>query len=946
MQTHSTAITPRLKVLYVIMLFMITLMYADAAYLALVSFLEFWTLTVWQTSFYQSVFLYHVFGGLLLSGVMAVFIGWHGWRSYRIPNPTARRLGFIMSVVVLVITLTGILLIRVVGWAELNHPLSRQMVYWLHVIAPIIAPWLFWLHRLAGRPIQWKVGRGQLAFAILFLLGFGWMHYRESPGSVSRDKIGQTPINERLGGDQFSPALTRTESGQHVSSSRLMNDEFCKECHRDVHSRWADSVHHFSSFNNPAYSASVAETKEILLKRVGNADALQWCAGCHDPVPLLSGRLLQADFNVNQDPTAKAGITCTVCHGIVNISSTRGNADYVFAEPTQYPFQESENSVLRWVNRQMIKAKPALHKKTYLKPLHKSAEFCASCHKVHLPKELNDYKDFLRGQNHYDSFLLSGVSGHGSRSFYYPETAHENCNRCHMPVQASDDIAARPLGPNGVMGVHDHLFPGANTAIPWLNGDEQTVAEQQKFLRDCLRVDLFGLRDDGKIDGKLTAPLDLVRPELQSGRSYLLDVVVRTLKVGHHFTQGTIDSNQVWVRIRVSSQGQLIQQSGEIDENGVVDPDAHFINAYVIDREGNKISRRNTQDIFVKVYDHQIPPGAGQTIHYQLDVPEQIEGSLEISADVLYRKFDSEYMQFVAEHARELGSPLRNDTLTDEYHNSLPVSILAEDRITLTLTNEQPAEVSEFSTESLQKFEDKQIPEWQRWNDYGIGLFLKGKAELRQAEDAFLRVEELGYAAGSVNLARCYFREGRLDETALALKRASENQQQPTAPWTINYYVGLVNEQQGNLVAAERAFRSVLESVTPETRRRGFDFSRDYLVRNQLATTLFNQARQIRVADQAEDKNLLLESAAMHFETVLEDDSENLTALYNLAQIYQLLGNEESSGKYQKLSERYQPDYNARDQAVRKAREKSPHANAGAEPITIYKLKQSSYTSD
>ena len=61
--------------------------------------------------------------------------------------------------------------------------------------------------------------------------------------------------------------------------------------------------------------------------------------------------------------------------------------------------------ILRWVNRQLVKAKPEFHKKTFLKPLHKTAEFCGTCHKVHLPAELNHYK-WLRGQDHYDAFLL------------------------------------------------------------------------------------------------------------------------------------------------------------------------------------------------------------------------------------------------------------------------------------------------------------------------------------------------------------------------------------------------------------------------------------------------------------------------------------------------------------------------------------------------------------
>ena len=77
-------------------------------------------------------------------------------------------------------------------------------------------------------------------------------------------------------------------------------------------------------------------------------------------------------------------------------------------------------------------------------PFLRTAEFCGTCHKVHLPRELNGYR-WLRGQNHYDSFLLSGVSGHGVRSFYYPDAAQSTCNGCHMPTMASDDFGARRL---------------------------------------------------------------------------------------------------------------------------------------------------------------------------------------------------------------------------------------------------------------------------------------------------------------------------------------------------------------------------------------------------------------------------------------------------------------------------------------------------------------------
>ena len=55
-----------------------------------------------------------------------------------------------------------------------------------------------------------------------------------------------------------------------------------------------------------------------------------------------------------------------------------------------------------------------------LKPFHQSVEFCGTCHKVHLPAELNGYSGFeakpLRR-------LSPSEMGHGITSFYYPPKA-------------------------------------------------------------------------------------------------------------------------------------------------------------------------------------------------------------------------------------------------------------------------------------------------------------------------------------------------------------------------------------------------------------------------------------------------------------------------------------------------------------------------------------------
>ena len=202
------------------------------------------------------------------------------------------------------------------------------------------------------------------------------------------------------------------------------------------------------------------------LERDGNTQAARWCAGCHDPVPFFSGEFDDPNYDDVNNPTSQAGITCTVCHAITNVNSTRGNADYTIEEPQHYPFASSDNPVLQWINNTLVKAKPEMHKKTFLKPVIKDSKFCSTCHKVGLPFALNHYKDFLRGQNHYDTFLLSGVSGHGARSFYYPPVAKGKLRRVpHGTSSPSTDFGAKDFDGKGGREIHDHLFLGANTGL-------------------------------------------------------------------------------------------------------------------------------------------------------------------------------------------------------------------------------------------------------------------------------------------------------------------------------------------------------------------------------------------------------------------------------------------------------------------------------------------------
>jgi tetratricopeptide (TPR) repeat protein len=309
-------------------------------------------------------------------------------------------------------------------------------------------------------------------------------------------------------------------------------------------------------------------------------------------------------------------------------------------------------------------------------------------------------------------------------------------------------------------------------------------------------------------------------------------------------------------------------------------------------------------------------------------VPEDIAEPLAVEVQLKYRKFDTIYMNYIFGRGYSNGQPF-------QITNDLPISVLAEDRITFPIEGAGASEISNLPSE---------IPPWQRWNDYGIGLLLQGdkgseKGELIQAAAAFAEVEKLGRADGPVNLARVYFKEGRLDDAVAALQRAAKFD--PPAPrWLVAWFTGLVNKQNGYLDKAITEFRSILEDRYPELDQRGFDFSRDYEVINELGQTLFERAKMERGEQNQGQREAWLRQAIEQFQKTLSLDAENLVAHYNLALIYPQLGQETLAAEHRRLHEKYRPDDNARDRAISNARRRDAAADHAAQAIVIYPLQR------
>ncbi|HTP40928.1 MAG TPA: tetratricopeptide repeat protein [Nitrospiria bacterium] len=702
---------------------------------------------------------------------------------------------------------------------------------------------------------------------------------------------------------KFTPSAARTVGGHLLPDGALSNPAYCGGCHKEIYKQWQSSMHHFSSFNNPFYRKTTLYSAE----RKGMT-TIKWCAGCHDPALLFTGRLDEPDVDVTSDE-AKTGLSCLACHAVQSVPNVRGNGGYVIDVPVRYPWAASDSPLLQSLNRLLIYAKPAPHREAMIKPIHRTAEFCAACHKVGIPEEVNDYR-FLRGQDEYDHWQNSGVSGNSSRSFYYPRES-KRCQDCHMPLVKSDDPAAARRGG----WIRSHRFAAANSAIPHLNGDREQLEQVTKFLQDGkVSVDILGVKRTGG-DDMLIAPLDRLRPPLRPGDDLTVEVVVRTRGVGHTFPGGTIDSNEVWVEFTaVDGDGRRIYASGEMNAGGKVDPAAHFYRAVTVDRHANVADKRNVPiDMVATVYARVIPPGAADVAHYRIRLPAGVRGPVTLTARLRYRKFSRAYTDWVYAGRQLPSTRDRSTRLVDDstyvFDGSpvpdLPVIDVAADSVVLPV-GEKAAQGS-LSLNPSPVTLHPASPEWERFNDYGIGLLRQG--DLRGAEAAFQRVAELqpDGVDGPVNLARTALRDGDLETARRQLDRALTLSPDNA---TARYFLADVDRDEGRYDDAIGTLQRVLER-----------YPRDRVAMNELGELYFLQGR-------------FKEAAALMAKT-LAIDPEDVDARYLMMRTDYALGDRDEAARQRALYLKYKTDESAPAVAAR-YRLTHPYDNDAAQPAHVH----------
>jgi len=847
----SGVLRPWQRRLYRILLVPLGLIAANSIYLA--GFTR-------DTAFFYAMLALHLVLGVLIAVPFFVFAVTHAKKMIRMWNKRAKYAGLAIFTLAVVCVGSGVFL------TLSGATIPNRFVWLAHVASVPLALVAFILHRRAHTH--------QLQFRRLFAWGGGVAVFLAAMAVAAKLEKPPKRIVNVNGDTVFFPSSSETFDQGLLDGRKLAANSYCRECHPDSFHQWERSAHRFSSFNNPFYRKSV----ELMADQVGR-ERTKWCSGCHDPVVLFTGQMgaaTQAKFSYDSWE-AQQGLTCMSCHSIVEVKDVKGNGSYVIEESKQYPFAFAKDETLRAINRLLIRMEPSLHRKTFLKPFHSTPEFCSTCHKVALIPQLNDYR-WMRGQNHYDTWYDSGVSGRAVRSFYDPPQA-KACRDCHLPPYRSAEFGNR----GGFL--HDHLFPAANTALPFVRNDRETVERIQEFLRNkVLTVDLFAIKRDGKL---LVLGEDL--PEVRRGETLEVEVVVRTRGVGHPFTNGTADSNETWVSLEGDSGGAKFFRSGVLDEHDRLDPAADRLWAFLTDHGGGHMDRRQPQDIHTTLYSNQIGPGAARVVHYRMRVPEDVRGggsAIALTAGVHYRKFTRDYAAFSVGEAQA----------------SLPVTTLASDTVRLPVSGTRDA--GHVTRDTKRGNPDKP---WLRWNDYGIGLFLQG--DLKGAAEAWTRVVELApdKPDGALNRARAEIAEGRLADAAASLALAETIR----PGWgKTAFFRSIVAKDEGRLDDARRDLEAVLVK-----------FPLDRVAWNSLGQIEWLAGR-------------FREAAAAYGKT-LAIDSEDLNAHYNLMRVYRAVGDRRLAAVHDAAYRKYKEDETGRAVAAG-LRQRDRWANRESLPIHVH----------
>lgn len=637
----------------------------------------------------------------------------------------------------------------------------------------------------------------------------------------------------------FAPSNANTTDGKFIQGDEFISSDRCAKCHTDSHPQWRESAH-ANSFREPFYQKNV---NDLIKQR--NIAFTRHCESCHNPAALFTGALTDKPQFKNR-PFDEEGVSCVACHSIESVNG-QGIGGYVMGKPAL--LQKTDGTKIPEASDQQILDNVDDHRRAMMRDVLKKPEFCGACHKSQVPQQLNDYK-FLRAFAVADELQQSSFSKESPHPFYVRNK--ETCNTCHMPDVPTKffDVSAKDGN------IKSHRWASANTAIPAFYGYSEQLAEVVKFLQDDkMGVDIFAISvaAERRSKEKLYAPMNRKSLKIKAGETVTADVIITNKNIGHSFPPELRDFYEAYVEFTVAGDdGQVLYKSGFIKPDGHLDEHAHSYKTYLVNSDGSFNDLHHIWRTRVVAQNLAIPSGRSDLARYRFTVPAETKGRVQLTAKLQYRRFTRVFSDYALGEKRDL-----------------PIVTMAKSQRLIEIGGET----------SPEPVDPKAMPDWRRWNNYGIALL--DQRQFPQAADAFDEVIDLNIKDykpfALTNKALALIEMGGWKEAEKLIDKAMEAD---ALNLRAVFQSGRVKRVQSRLDDAEKSFLAVLEK-----------YPRDRQTLQQLGELA--KIRSDTVAK--ENRPAQLELAKGYYQRILEIDPEDVGSHYNMMIINQKLGNRDAA---------------------------------------------------
>ncbi len=556
----------------------------------------------------QWILLLHIVAGIIAVVPISVIL-WEHARATQAKHPARWwNAGVWAGVGWAVLSVTGLWLVVKGVWG-IFVPYRMHVV---HATAGVVLGGVGLYHLFNGlRKSEFAGARyRQLASPLIlwtsvFVLGaFGIWYARRTPA---------------LAAANFRPSNARTTTGHVIPMSLLRGSADCGSagCHATIYKEWVPGAHHYSS-RDPFYGA----VKANYIHDRG-PDSPRYCAGCHEPVPLMAGVQIVA----GAQPGSDSGSSCAFCHVLRKLKN-RGNANYLVRPPDPYLFESSANPWLRDVSHVLIRLHPEQHDRDYNVKPSETAAFCGTCHKQYINKAENGW-GFVQLQDQYDDWI--------NGPWHTDPRRELQCQDCHMHLVRADDPARTPQG-----FIHDHRILAANDYMPGIlhlaGARRQEQMVDQWMTGETVIPEIANVWPRGPI-----LPVQLfAEGSYLAGRPAKVRVLVTNRKVGHAFPTGPLDVIESWLEFRVTdARGRVIYSTGTLGAQGQIVGKTVEYRSYLLDRNAQPVFTHSLWNVVAARGKRVIPPGGSDTAEFQFTVPRDAVGPLHCDVQLLYRKFNS-----------------------------------------------------------------------------------------------------------------------------------------------------------------------------------------------------------------------------------------------------------------------------------------------------------------